>query len=223
MKNAFTIKSFLFSLLFSCITFLGFSQFRMGVQAGVAISNANRSVPGISIPGLSFGSSSIAGVVAGVTGSLPVWERIEFRPEINFIQRGAHLTSSFISYTIEGKYTLNYADIPLNVVYGFNVGKNKLYAGLGPEVAFGLSGKGKGDNNQDIKIKFDGKDTLSTDYIHLKAPDFGLSFCLGFQFKNGMFLDGGYFLGLTDIDPNKDFVWKNHGFTIKLGYLFNKW
>ena len=71
-------------------------------------------------------------------------------------------------------------------------------------------------------IKFDGKDEISSDFLHLKTTDLGLSFCLGYQLHNGLFLNGGYYLGLTDIDPNKDFDWKNHGFSIKVGYMFSR-
>lgn len=216
------MKRFLFTLMFSVCTFLGFSQIQFGIQAGVSIPNVNRSVPGISFPGFSMGSNHITGPVAGITGSIHLWKWLEFRPELNYIQRGAYIYSSFVSYTVEGKYRLNYINVPLNIVYRHKLGQGKIFAGLGPELAFGLSGKGKGDNNQNVKIKFDGKDEMSSDFIHLKALDFGLSFCLGYQLNNGLLLNGGYFLGLTDIDPNKDFDWKNHGFSIKLGYLFGR-
>ncbi len=216
------MKKILFTIFTATCSLWGYSQMQFGVQAGVAISNVNRSVPGLSLPGFSIGSNHIVGPTAGATASLKIWKWLEFRPELNFIQRGSNISSSFVSYTVEGKYTLNYLDIPLNVVYQHQLGPGKIFGGLGPEIAFGLSGKGKGDNNQNVKIKFDGKDEISSDFLHLKTTDLGLSFCLGYQLHNGLFLNGGYYLGLTDIDPNKDFDWKNHGFSIKVGYMFSR-
>lgn len=215
------MKKYIVLIGMICITQLGFSQLHIGAQAGLGISNVNRSVPGISIPGFSMGSNHITGPVAGSQGSVNLWKWLEFRPELNYIQRGAKIVSSFVSYTVEGKYTLNYINIPLIVAYQHRLGYGKIFGGLGPEINFGLSGKGKGDNNQHVKIKFDGKDKLSSDYLHLKLVDLGLSFALGYQLNNGLFINGGYYLGLTDIDPNKDFDWKNHGFAIKVGYMFH--
>lgn len=207
--------------LFFFFSVTAYTQIDLGVQAGASIYNVTRAVPGISIPGFSLGSAETYGFAAGAVSDIKIWRRFNFRPELEFVQKGARLTSDIISYTVPGRYTINYLRLPLNVTYNYKLGSGKIFAGLGPELGYGFGGKGKGDNGQTVKLKMDGKDISTTSSeLHLKPVDFGLSFIAGYKMKNGLFLTGSYFLGLADIDPDKDFTWKNHGFTINIGYFF---
>lgn len=211
----------LFVFLFIQIFFFSaFSQIFLGVEAGASIYNVTRAVPGISIPGFSLGSAETYGFAGGAVSEIKIWRRFNLRPELGFVQKGARLTSDIISYTVPGRYTINYLRLPLNVTYNHKLGPGKIFGGLGPELGYGLSGKGKGDNGKTVKLKMDGKDISTTSSeLHLKPFDYGVSFIAGYKMENGLFLSGGYFLGLADIDPDKDFTWKNHGFTISIGYL----
>jgi hypothetical protein len=37
---------------------------------------------------------------------------------------------------------------------------------------------------------------------------------------NGLFINLGYTIGFSDIDPADNYTYKNNGFAIKLGYMF---
>jgi len=211
----YILTGFSLFLIFYCS-----AQVQVGVHAGISIFNATRAVPGISIPGFSFGSKPLTGFAGGIIADVPIRSWLSFRPELNYSRRGAKLTSDIISYTVEGKYPLNYITLPMNVVYQHKLGAGKIYGGIGPELGFGFSGKGKGFDGSTVHVYFDGGENNSTgDELHLKPIDFALDIALGYQLNTGLFLNGSYSLGFTDIDPHKDFTWKNHGFSIQLGYM----
>jgi hypothetical protein len=178
------------------------------------------------------------GFLIGVLGEIE-FGKIAFRPELNFIQKGSKnggYYDYYYSSTTTKKTTLNYVEVPLNVVYNLKVGSaGKAFFGLGPAVGIGLGGTDK-YNDEDIngnlftkhKVKFDGKnanETASGDIdTHYKRVDIGLNILAGFQLEMGAFAKIGYTHGFSNIDPNKDVTnvnstYKNRGITICIGYM----
>ncbi len=158
--------------------------------------------------------------------------------ELNFIQKGS---KSNIFSTVESKLTLNYIELPLNVVYKLPVGSGNFFFGLGPALSFGISGKNKisnpsdptdPDENRTSDVNFDGKKdddiTDPNDYdTHLKRFDAGLNILAGYKLPMGVFFRVAYTHGFMDIDPNKDNAsasdkssYKNRGVSIGIGYMF---
>lgn len=113
-------------------------------------------------------------------------------------------------------------EVPVNLIAKAPAGNaGHLFVGAGPYVAFGLSGKNKGEfgsNSIDTKVDF-GSDG------DLKGTDFGLNFTAGFQLFNGLMIHGGYGLGLTDISgtPDEGFPsgkLTNRVWSVGLGFVF---
>ena len=200
------------------------AQVSFGAQIGANIGMGHASDENATLAALSVANDPKVGFLIGVLGEVD-FGQLGFRPELNYIQKG----SKYGFGSGSSKITLNYIQVPLNVVYNLELGKSgKLFFGLGPEVAFGISGNSKNSSGK-TKVKFDGKETDSSggdNYKHLKRTDFGVTVLAGFQLEMGAFAKIGYTLGLTDIDPDKNnsdpyfrSSYKNRGLSICVGYM----
>ncbi len=222
-------------ILIAAITLCSISshaQVSFGAQVG-----ANLGIGNTTIEDPYYGAASIAndpkvGILIGVLAEAE-FGKLAFRPELNFIQKGSK--SGYGAFTGGSAYsfkrTLNYIELPLNVVYNMNLGgkDNKLFFGLGPAFAFGISGKDK-DASGKYDVKFDGKksDDLNSNDIdtHLKRVDVGINLLAGYKLPMGLFGKIGFTYGLSNIDPNKDNAqvvdrssYKNRGVNICVGYM----
>ncbi len=184
-----------------------------------------------------------AGFLAGVLAEIPLGEKLAFRPELNFIQKGSTtgISNAIFGIDPQQKITLNYIELPLNVVYKLNVGSGNFFFGLGPALAFGISGKVKLSDptdptdpglNRTAKVKFDGKksddipSSAKDNDAHLKRFDIGANILAGYKLQNGLFFKLGYNYGILNIDPNKDnklaadqTTYKNRGFNVCIGFM----
>ena len=220
-------------ILFSALAVTGFisqAQTMFGVQAGANFASATAKSGSVS----SSYDTKVGFLIGGVA-DVPFGGSISFRPELNFIQKGGKNTDTqtFGGYTTTSKdeATLNYIQLSPNCVYNIAAGKGKVFLGLGPEFAFGLSGKIKGTStvtgpgiNQSesdkADIKFDGDQNSTDANYHLKRFDFGANFIAGYKMANGLFISTGYTAGLANISPYNNEEFKNRGFHLNLGYMF---
>lgn len=170
-------------------------------------------------------SDTKVGFTIGVNAEIPIASSLVFRPELNFIQKGGKQTESGSGFSSESKLTMNYLELPLNVVYKFN--GSGLFAGAGPSLGFGISGKanfkntiGSTTTEDKTDIKFDGEKNATDGKFHLKAFDFGANFLVGYQFSNNLVLKANYTLGLSNITPEDNESFKNTGLGFTIGYRF---
>ena len=170
-------------------------------------------------------SDTKVGLTVGVSAEIPIASSLVFRPELNFIQKGGKQSESASGFSSETKLTMNYLELPLNVVYKFS--GSGLFAGAGPSIGYGFSGKAKSkttfgstttEDNTDIK--FDGEKNPTDGKAHLKALDFGANFLVGYQFSNNLVLKANYTLGLSNINPQDNSSLKNTGLGFTIGYRF---
>jgi len=237
-------KIFLF-VAFAAISMLSVAQVSVGLQAG-----ANFGMGKLKINDAYFYSSVHSqknkmkvGFMAGIVAKIPITSQLAFRPEINFVQEGTKYSNADIDITTpideNDKITLNYIQVPLNVIYHMPVGMGSVFFGLGPVVAIEISGKDKYTSvsdpqyNKNYTVKFDGKsiDDLNNGAgdgnDHLKRFDVGLDVMAGYKLPMGIFAKIGYGHGLMDISANKkaknDYnrsSYKNSSFNISVGYMF---
>lgn len=113
-------------------------------------------------------------------------------------------------------------DVPVNIVGKLRMPAGGFaFAGVGPYLGFGLSGKnmldGKEMDGQGPGFKF-GKDGS------LRGLDYGVNLSLGYQLPFGLQIIGGYGLGLADLAPengmNYGYEQYNRVWSIGLGYAF---
>jgi hypothetical protein len=155
------------------------------------------------------------GFTAGVVASIPISNSFSFMPSANFTLKGGKYSESGYTSTA----SLNYIELPLNFVYthkGF-------FAGAGPDLAFGMSGKGKnddGDETETYDIRFGNK----SDEDDLKPLEFGINILAGYKLDNGLFFSVNFNPGINNIAAYDTDTYKVHnsGFNIRIGYLFGK-
>lgn len=136
-------------------------------------------------------------------------EQFAFQPELLFSTQGAKGKSEYEDSSVETKVNLSYINLPLIFKYYAAPG---LSLEAGPQIAFLV----------DSELK-EGKISADADEL-FKTIDFGMNFGLGYKLDNGMFFQGRYNVGLTNIiDKSKegaDWNVKNSVFQVSVGYMF---
>lgn len=223
------------------------AQTGFGFQVGANMSKikSEETYPGE--PKYESDYDSKFGLIAGVVAEVPITTSFMFRPELNFIQKGAEVNEVInessggfsLNQKTEGDVRLNFIELPLNFVYSTPAGAGQFFIGVGPSIGFGISGKYDLKStetldvpgsppvvtveNQNGDVKFDGekRSDLSPDDrdIHFKSFDFGANALAGYKFANGLYLNLGYTKGFSNLNPNQYESAKTSGFQIKLGFM----
>lgn len=101
------------------------------------------------------------------------------------------MTTQEMSNGSVNKANLLYANVPAYLFYRYKLrSKNKIYAGIGPYVGVGISGKILGDKVQWGTIV--GED-------HLKRLDYGISAKIGYRGFYGLDIAASYDYGIPDV------------------------
>ncbi|MEO6489853.1 MAG: porin family protein [Ferruginibacter sp.] len=245
-------KIFLVAAL-AVVTSLSFGQVSFGIQAGANFAMGKFEYDDAYFIGTTNNSQKNTmhvGLLAGLVAEIPIGSQLAFRPELNFIQHGTKFTANYTDFpdviTENRKLTLNYIQLPLDVVYKMPVGTGTVFFGLGPVLEFGLSGKDKYsvknafdptdpftnlDGTKDVKFD-DNKSDGQTDpnYYkkeHYKRFDIGANVLAGYKLDMGVFMKVGYSHGFMNLDPNDKnasafdrSTYKNSGINVSVGYMF---
>ena len=149
------------------------------------------------------------GLTAGVVCSARIGRKFSFMPSLNFTQKGG-------TYPFDGEVTLNYIELPLNLVYHINCGSGSFFFGAGPDIAFGVGGTEKFDG-QETDVHFG-----TGDDDDLKPFEFSANILAGYKLRNGLCFAANYNPGISNIATGNDGVskWHNHGSVFRIGYLF---
>ncbi len=158
------------------------------------------------------------GLTVGFLGDIVLTEKFSFQPGLNFIQKGGKQSLTAFGVTIENTATLNYLEAPLNFVYNAPAGGGYFFAGLGPVLGYGISGKSKskvstgGETTADIKF--------GSGAAEFKPFEFSGNVLAGYELANGIFIAANYNMGISNLinDAPSNTSSKNRYFGIKLGY-----
>src|SRR6185436_15021288 len=211
------MKKILLGCTFLTLMSAAFSQnARFGIQAKTAIASQKAKQSGISIT-----THSKVGFTLGVISEISIAESFTFQPALNFTQKGSKFNVNDGSESMESSQTLNYIELPLNFLYNAPAGKGKFFAGLGPVVNYGISGKVKvkmGGESMSEDINF-GSNEDEDDY---KPFEFSGNVLAGYEFSNGVFVAANYNAGLSNIavGGDSDNSLKNRYFGVRLGFKF---
>lgn len=139
-----------------------------------------------------------------VTGfaDIPVASQFSIQPGVSLQGKGNKL--KFDGEVGDGSVTTNVMsiEVPVNAVYYIPAGSGNVFLGAGPYVGFNVSGKVKGDGSAEA-IEFEGEKDLkfSGDNKNMNLIDAGANFMAGYKFNNGLLVNAGYGLGLTNLNP----------------------
>lgn len=195
------MKKFLMTAVLGMFALAGFSQVKWDARVGMNFSNVTKVDNTKALPGFQLG----VGMDYGFSEN---WS----------LQSGLMISSKGYKIKEDGeKFTARpiYLDIPILAAYKFNISDNtKFVINAGPYLAFGLGGKCKYDEGEDVKI--------FKDYDKKKGWK---RFDLGIQYGIGLELNDRYLINLTgqngfispaDGGENP----KNMTFSIGVGYRF---
>lgn len=180
------------------------AQVQFGVKAGLNFADLKFSNWGSSTPATKSLVSFHAGAIADIT----IAESLAIQPGLLFSQKGTKEDGG------DGKITLNYIEIPVNVMYKLNAGSVKVLLMAGPSFGYALSGKDSGGgSSSDI--------TFGSDPGTFKRFDCGFGFGAGVQFSS-IQVTANYNLGLANIINNggSDAKLKTTVLGLSLAYLF---
>lgn len=211
-------------LLFSLIGLTIFSYAQtatLGIKAGVNFSSLSVSTGG--------SSSSTTGFNVGAIADFNVAKDLSIQPGVFFTTKGGSAESNTTSgsYTTHSKedLTLNYLEVPVNVLYHIPVSAGKIFVGGGPYIALGLSGKDKysasatsGSSSSSASGDIDV--TFGSSSGDVKNPDFGINFMGGIKLQNNLLFSIGYGLGLANLSNMSGTTTQNRSFNLSVGYFF---
>jgi len=200
------------------------SRITFGIRAGVNFQNFN----GKDSQGDKLKNDLIVGFNTGVNVELPVAPEFVLQPGLLFSIKGTKKTQG----STTAKFTVNYIELPVNFIFKPVLGNGRLLLGIGPYIAYGVSGKVKlSDSGIDIKkdIKFENNLNVSQlldDEFYMRPFDAGANMLAGYEFGAGISFQLNVQLGLLKTNPgydgdsgDKESV-KNTGFGISAGYRF---
>lgn len=192
------MKKFLMTAVLGMFALAGFSQVKWDARVGMNFSNMTKAEGTKALPGFNLG----VGMDYGFSEN---WS----------LQSGLIISSKGYKIKDYSKARPIYLDIPILAAYKFNISDNtKFVINAGPYLAFGLGGKYKYDEGEDVKI--------FKDYDKKKGWK---RFDLGIQYGIGLELNDRYLINLTgqngfispaDGGENP----KNMTFSIGVGYRF---
>ena len=129
----------------------------------------------------------------GATAHFQLTDFLAVRPSLLF--KTGTLTSA--DYNDE-KYSMNRISIPVPIMYSHIFGNSStLFAGLGPNFMYNLSGKYK-------VVGVSEKMEFGSNEGQMKRFDMGLQLKGGYQFANGLSLSSFFNLGLTNLSNSSD-------------------
>ena len=156
---------------------------------------------------------------------------VSLQPGLYFSQKGYRLgeyeTNGVVLTRADAsrRVTLNYLEIPLNVMFKFGPPRRpKFFVGAGVYAAYAVGGKVKyghylGQSSTTTDDLNFGDDDRTDDY---RNADFGGQVFMGFLMPNGGFLRAQYQAGVANIDVanNDDYRIRNSTASLTLGMMF---
>jgi hypothetical protein len=212
------------------------AQIRIGGEAGINLNNLLDHYQGETV------SNQIkVGWHAGFLADIGLGGHLAVQPGLRFSMKGGEETMSntenvgtgYVQTETKDKITLDYIELPVNVVYKFGASGNGFMIGVGPYLAYCVHAEDKykskvvtalnGENPQEIVDEgvVDLEIGNNKDEDNIKALDYGAQAFVGYQLPMGLFVKGGGQFGLANILPqgSADFKSKNYNFYFTLGYL----
>lgn len=181
---------------------------KIGIKAGVTFPTFGTS--GTENQGDSWKTNT--SFYVGGTIDFQISERFSIQPGLSLVGKGGEgdyyehngEPNNLIAFRGTAKLNILYLEVPVNAVVNFEMGDGKFFIGAGPYYATALNGETKTTGTQTSgatsyavstkeDIKFGQNGTM-------KRGEFGVNFLAGYQLSNGLNIQAGYGLGLSNLD-----------------------
>jgi len=202
----------IFTILLGMLLFVAFTQsnaqnLRLGFKTGTIFANVTTTP--------SYTTNTRTGLIIGGVAEIKVADIFYIQPELEYIMKGAEITSGGVSNT----WKVNYLQIPvyLKLKFPLQGAQFKPFVLAGPTFGINMSAtvdwsNGGQSGSEDIKS-------------NTESLDMGLDFGAGAEYtiapKISMYSAIFYGFGLSNISKYNNFTVKNNGFKINVGVLFD--
>lgn len=188
------------------------AQTSYGLKAGVNLGKYSN-----------LGDDQSNNVSFHVTGfaDIPVAPQFSIQPGVSLQGKGTKFDGSLDNASAEYTRNVMSIEVPVNAVYYIPAGTGNVFLGAGPYAGFNISGKDKlkgdldgysGDTEWDLEFSGDNKD--------MNLIDAGINFLGGYKFNNGLLINAGYGLGLTNLNPGNGDKINSRTLSFGLGFQF---
>jgi len=167
--------------------------FKLGLKAGVNYANQNGTA--ITVNSTNYKTEAISNYHIGLLAEVKLGERFSIQPEVLYSTQGAKYDAVGVANDFTND--IGYISIPVMAKINLN---NTFSLDFGPQASFLISKK---------------KDVSINDQKNL---DFGAGGGLTIHVAKGLFLQGRYVVGLTEISPEAKV--KNSVLQVSAGFLF---
>jgi hypothetical protein len=217
MRMPYRLLSLGYITAFAFNSHLSFSQIKFGPKVGLNYSKLPNNTEYI------IDQQIFSGYYLGAIAEFKLVDDLFLQPGVLISNKGSEYivgnnTASSAAGFSSFQFSVFYADIPLNLIYKFDLGSFKLLLMAGPQLGYGLNGKWEATDGIVSKVHFgNGPED------DIKALDYGLNF--GGGLEAGRFqISSQYYMGLKMlsplIPPLKEQKYK--ALTISIAYLFGK-
>ena len=181
------------------------AQFKIGVKGGINEENQRVNVTS----GTIYASDDFKSYHAGLIADISMGGNFYLQPQLLFSRKGAtHLS---LTETRPTEVRMSYVELPINVVYKFNLPFAKLFAGAGGAISYGIGGK-----EQQGSV---GSKLYKTS--NWKRGDLSLTFTAGLEFDNGFFVSANSQKGLRDVYRTDGMSVKSKSVSVSVGYFID--
>ena len=226
MKSIFTILTGI------VLSATASAQFSFGIQGTGNLSDAAINKE----EGFDINKKMRAMPGGGIVVVYQVGQHVALRSGVNYLQHGIRFDmegiyqweGQDIAYKAIAKSNLNYIQVPVNILYTTGGSAVQFFAGGGPFVNYGISGKTKlettykapGEDPFTEKEESDAFKKESDGGSGFSRTDFGVGAIAGIKIWNGFFVNAGYQFSLSNINSNEDGKYKNRGLQVTIGKMF---
>lgn len=142
---------------------------------------------------------------AGLITDFSANEHFSFQPQVMIQGKGTKIKYD----SADTLYRFISLDIPLNLLYK----SEGFFIGGGPNLGFNLNA----DYKQNGSVTDIGIGSAASEF---KRFDFGLHFMAGYESEAGFLIGVNYLRGITNLRNTDNHDWRNHVFSVSVGYLF---
>jgi len=160
-------------------------------------------------------TSMKAGLAAGIIVDFGFNNHFYLQPGLFYLMNGCNIKQNATPPSSpSGSFSLNTIQLPVNVLYKLNEpGGSRIFFGLGPYVAYNISGTSKyGSTSSAITI---GDATHDT-----KPLDYGAGINVGYQFAMGVLVRVHYQVGFANLNATSGGTSTTSALGLTVGYFF---
>ncbi|MBS1737825.1 MAG: PorT family protein [Bacteroidetes bacterium] len=205
------MKKVFFALGGILVAHAGFSQITIDPEVGLNFTN-QRTVIGSND---AINPDATVSYSAGVGVNIPLTASgLYVKPGVSYQKLGGEVKAEGIKTTTN----LHYLSVPVNLGYRYQIGEKAgaLFAEAGPYAGLAIAGNTKIANGESGKVTNDISFGSATNEVN--RFDWGFNFGLGYETPWGVYVKGGYGLGLGNLSNVNDQTVNNRNWNLGLGY-----